>query len=139
MEENSQNNPPPDNVSYLKEIRDAVVGIHDLLHKRQSARGGTGEIVNLGMQQHKNSTDVPISKEVVVEQLKISPSTLANWRYRKCIKYHAKGSRLVEYSYIDVMDALAENKLTARGFNPYTAYQRMLEWYKKNVENPGQQ
>lgn len=131
-------NPPPEKDMYLREIRDAVVGIHNILQK-QSVMDKTDGNKSVGMQQHKNAVDVFLSKEVVLEQLRIGQTTLAKWRFKKCIKYHSRGTRLITYSYIALMDALADNKLNARGFNPYAAYKRMLEWYQKNIEITGQQ
>lgn len=139
MDEKSNQNSPPDSENYLREIRDAVQGIHDFLQKNQTEKDSASEPGKVGMHQHQQVADVFLSKDVVLEQLRISQSTLAKWRYKKCVKYKNQGSRLVVYSYVDLMDALADNKLTARGFNPFAAYRRMLEWYRKNIENPGQQ
>lgn len=133
----SNQNSPPKSSSYLQEIRDAVVGIHDILQKNQ-IKEGKEDSAKVGMHQHQAAEDVLLSKEVVLQQLRISPSTLAKWRFKKSIKYVNSGTRLVFYNYVDLMDALADNRLTARGFNPFAAYRRMLQWYKKNIENPSQ-
>ena len=79
------------------------------------------------------------SKDVLLEQLQIGKTTLVKWQNNHWIKCRYRTSRLVEYSYQDVMDALAENRLVARGFNPIIAYKRMLAWYSKNIGNLNQQ
>lgn len=139
MEEKNNQNSPPESEKYLREIRDAVVEIHDVLQKMQTAKDGESKPINGGLHQHRMWEDVLLSKEVLLEQLRISQMTLAKWRYKGCIKYKNRGLRLIVYSYIDVMDALAEDRLIARGFNPFAAYKRMLLWYRANVENPNQQ
>jgi hypothetical protein len=118
-------------------MRDALVSIKESLLTMQ-ARDSNLKHVKNGLYQHKKSVDVILNKDMVLELLRVSGSTLAKWRYKKCLKYKNRGSRLVVYSYIDIMDALADNRLTARGFNPFAAYKRLLEWYKKNVESPNQ-
>lgn len=137
MTNGSNQDSPPKNDTYLQEIRDAVVGIHDMLQKGQIKEGKL-DSAKSGMHQHQIAEDVLLSKEVVLEQLRIGQTTLAKWRSKKSLKYKNNGSRLIVYSYIDLMDALADNRLTARGFNPFAAYKRMLEWYKKNIESHSQ-
>ena len=134
----SNQNAPPKSETYLREIRDAVVGIHDMLQKSQAEKEGNGEASRTGMHQHMIMDDVYISRDVVLQQLRISATTLAKWRSHKCIKYRHRGSRLVEYSFIGLMNALTDNKLTARGFNPFAAYKHMLEWYRNNIEGSDQ-
>lgn len=139
MEEKNNQNSPPESEKYLREIRDAVVDIHDTLQKMQVSKDSEPKSGKGGMHQHRMVENVVLSKEVLLEQLRISQMTLAKWRYKGSIKYMNRGARLIVYSYIDVMDALADDRLIARGFNPFEAYKRMLVWYRKNVENPNQQ
>jgi hypothetical protein len=135
MAENRNNSSPPDNSSYLREIRDAVVGIQDILSKNQATVNQEGEIPKNIMYVHHKQKDVYLSKEVVLGQLKVCESTLAKWRYKQLLEYMFRGSRQVVYSYVSLMDALAEDRLTARGFNSFTAYKRMLGWYRNNIES----
>ncbi len=137
--EDSNKYEPSQGETYLREIRDAVVGIHDILQQSKKPKAGNEECCKDGMRQHRKMQDVLVTKNVILYQLKIANSTLAKWRYRKCLKYRNQGSRMIVYSYMDLMDALADNKLTARGFNPFYGYKRMLEWYHQNVGNPCQQ
>ena len=131
MADNKNQKSPPEGENYLREIRDAVVGIQDTLQKLQDSKTQQPETNKSGLHQHHLVDDVVVSKDVLLEQLQIGKTTLVKCRYRT--------SRLVEYSYQDVMDALAENRLVARGFNPIIAYKRMLAWYSKNIGNLNQQ
>lgn len=135
MIDKSKQNAPPETDEVLREIRDVVVDIHEILKKNQVAKDGSTFIGNVGMHQHLNVPNIYINKEVVLEQLRISQTTLAKWRHKKWIKYVYRGSRMVVYSYVDLMEGLANNTITARGLNPFAAYKRMLEWYKKNVQD----
>lgn len=137
--EDSNKYAPPQGETYLREIRDAVVGIHDILQQSKNPKEGNEERSKDGMRQHRKMQDVLVSKDVILHQLQIANSTLAKWRYKKCLKYKNQGSRMIVYSFMDLMDALADNKLTARGFNPFYGYKRMLEWYNQNVANPYQE
>mgnify|MGYP000997834480 CR=1 FL=1 len=139
MANNEIQKSPPEGESYLREIRDAVAGIHDTLQKLQVSKTTQPESNKSGMHQHRVVDDVVISKDVLLEQLQIGKTTLVKWQNKKWIKCRYRTSRLVEYSYLDVMDALAENRLIARGFNPIIAYKRMLTWYNKNIGNLNQQ
>ena len=132
MADNKNQKSPPEGENYLREIRDAVVGIQD--SKTQQP-----ETNKSGLHQHHLVDDVVVSKDVLLEQLQIGKTTLVKWQNNHWIKCRYRTSRLVEYSYQDVMDALAENRLVARGFNPIIAYKRMLAWYSKNIGNLNQQ
>lgn len=138
MEEKNKPNSSSESENYLRQIMDTVVDIHDTLKKMQVTKEDDYKPYKAQMYQHQKMQDVVLSKDVLLEQLKISQSTLAKWKYRHCIKYKNQGSRLGVYSYMDVMDALAEDRLTARGFNPLAAYKRLLVWYNKNIENTNQ-
>ena len=139
MADNKNQKSPPEGENYLREIRDAVVGIQDTLQKLQDSKTQQPETNKSGLHQHHLVDDVVVSKDVLLEQLQIGKTTLVKWQNNHSIKCRYRTSRLVEYSYQDVMDALAENRLVARGFNPIIAYKRMLAWYSKNIGNLNQQ
>jgi len=137
MAEKSNQNAPPESNVLLREIRDVVTDIHEILLRNQDAKDcykGEEET-----HQSQKVADVYLTKDDVVRIFQISPSTLAKWRYKKCIKHITQGQRNVVYSYNDLIEALANNRLVARTFNPFAAYKRLQEWYKKNVENSGHQ
>lgn len=135
MAEKSNQNAPPESNVLLREIRDVVTDIHEILLRNQDAKGYN----NMEAHQPQKVADVYLTKDDVVRLFQISPSTLAKWRYKKCIKHITQGQRNVVYSYNDLIEALANNRLVARTFNPFAAYKRLQEWYKKNVENSGHQ
>lgn len=138
MTEKANQKFPLENENYLREIRDAVVGIHDTLQKIQGTKDNLPSSSKTGMFQHRLVDDVVLNKEVLLELLHISNTTLAKWRYNNWIKCKQRTPRLVEYSYKDVMDALAYNRLIARGFDSITAYKRLLAWYSKNIGDSNQ-
>lgn len=139
MEKNANQTFPTESESYLREIRDAVVGIHETLQKIQRTKNNLPSSSKTGMFQHQLVDDVVLNKDVLLELLHISNTTLAKWRYNNWIKCKQRTPRLVEYSYKDVMDALADNRLIARGFDSITAYKRLLAWYSKNIGDSNQQ
>lgn len=139
MENKTKQGASPESESILREIRDVVVGIHDTLQKIQGTKGILPSSSKAGMFQHRLVDDVVLNKEVLLELLHISNTTLAKWRYNNWIKCKQRTPRLVEYSYKDVMDALADNRLIARGFDSITAYKRLLAWYSKNIGDSNQQ
>lgn len=139
MAEKSNQNAPPENDAVLREIRDVVMDIHEILLRNQETKDSNKETDNVSMHQPQRVADVYLTKEEVVKLFMISSSTLAKWRYKKCIKHTVQGPRNVVYSYADLIDALANNRLVARTFNPFAAYKRLQEWYIKNVQSSGHQ
>lgn len=138
MAEKSNHNSQFAEDNYLREIRDALVGIHDILLKEQSNKKVCMDSIKSKMDQHKMLPDVFISRAVVLERLGVGQTTLIKWRQQNCLKYKKCAPRLIMYSYIELMDALANGRLVARGFSPLAAYKRLLEWYNDNVGNDGQ-
>lgn len=115
--EDSNKYAPPQGETYLREIRDAVVGIHDILQQSKNPKEGNEERSKNGMRQHRKMQDVLVSKDVILHQLQIANSTLAKWRYKKCLKYKNQGSRMIVYSFMDLMDALFfDNPIPAKFF-----------------------
>ncbi len=139
MTEKSNQNAPPEGDKLLREIRDVVTDIHEILLRNQDAKDCNKGSSKENTHQSQKVADVYLTKDDVVRLFQISPSTLAKWRYKKCIKHITQGQRNVVYSYNDLIEALANNRLVARTFNPFAAYKRLQEWYKTNVENSGHQ
>lgn len=138
MKDKNNQDAPPNSDAILREIRDVVMDIHNILLKSHSANNDRADPANTGVLLHHIVDEVYLDKETVLDLLMVSESTLAQWRYKKCIKYRNRGTKLIDYKYADIIEALSHNRLTARGFNAFAAYKRMLEWYQKNIENPMQ-
>lgn len=137
MADNERNHSTPENVTYLREIRDLLRGIQEMIKEKHSSLEDDTPPWKINIHQHQNADDLWLSKDIVTDQLQICYSTLCKWRYKKLIKLRQISSRHVEYSFTDLMDALANNRLTARGFNPFAGYKHMLEWYEGNIGNLG--
>lgn len=133
MTDNAKTQSSSESETYLKEIRDVLRSIQEMMKGHQTSMEDDTPPWMINIRQHQNAEDLWLSKDIVTEQLQICYSTLCKWRYKKLIKQRQISSRHVEYSFTDLMDALANNRLTARGFNPFAGYKRMLEWYEDNI------
>ena len=133
MEEKTTHHSPPQNDSYLREIRDAVVGIHDMLQKEQSKTNDCMDTCEARKKRHQKLVDIYVCNNEVLKILGIGRTTLYTWRQSGCLHYKRKGSRLILYSFIEIMEALADRRLVARNFNSAVGYKRMLDWYESNV------
>ena len=139
MAEFTNNNPLPPKDDYLREIRDAVVGIHDMLQNGLWDKNARGDARGLMSGRQTKMLDGLVSGNVVSAILGVGKTTLGKWRRQGCVGYKRMGSRLIMYSFLDIMDALANGRLVARDFNCLIAYRRMLEWYRSNVDGDVQE
>lgn len=135
MTDNTKTQSYPESEAYLREIRDVLRSIQEMIKEQHVSREDNTPPWKINIHQHQNTDDLWLSKDIVTDQLQICYSTLCKWRYKKLIKQRQISSRHIEYSFTDLMDALASNRLTARGFNPFAGYKRMLEWYEGNIGN----
>ena len=131
MDETENYKPPPEQDALLCEIRDAVTGIADDLHKIQGSMDDFMDYVNdLKSERNRVVDNIPLRKEQVLEFLNVSASTLQVWRNKGLIKCRKQNIRTIIYDYKQIVEALKSGKLMARGFDPDVALMRMRKWYE---------